>query len=286
MKYNPIIIIGAARSGTNMLRDILTDIPNYGTWDCDEINPIWRHGNLNHPHDEFYPQMASSSVIKFVQKEFEKIAKSQKVDNVVEKSCANSLRVSFINEIFPEAKYVFIYRDGRDTVASAAIRWNAKFELNYTLKKLRYTPLIDIPYYGFQFGRNRLKQFITRKKQLSFWGVQIKNMQDYLKKYSLYEVCALQWKECVDKSLKDFETINPEQVIKVRYEDFVTNPEKELKLILDFLKVDSSNLDIPDIVKNISMKSIGKHKQQLSEEDQAKINLLLKDTLTKLNYIQ
>ena len=41
----PVVIIGAARSGTNMLRDVLVKLPGVGTWPCDEINYIWRHGN-------------------------------------------------------------------------------------------------------------------------------------------------------------------------------------------------------------------------------------------------
>ena len=39
----PVIIIGAGRSGTNMLRDLLAQLPQFSTWPCDEINYIWRH---------------------------------------------------------------------------------------------------------------------------------------------------------------------------------------------------------------------------------------------------
>ena len=48
-----VIIIGAPRSGTNMLRDALTALPDCGTWPCDEINYVWRHGNVGFPSDEF-----------------------------------------------------------------------------------------------------------------------------------------------------------------------------------------------------------------------------------------
>ena len=40
-KFTPVIIIGAPRSGTNMLRDILTNFEGIETWPCDEINYIW-----------------------------------------------------------------------------------------------------------------------------------------------------------------------------------------------------------------------------------------------------
>ena len=47
--WSPLVIVGAPRTGTNLLRDLLTQLPGYGTWPCDEINYIWRHGNATHP---------------------------------------------------------------------------------------------------------------------------------------------------------------------------------------------------------------------------------------------
>ena len=47
-----IVLVGAPRSGTNMLRDVLTALDGIGTWPCDEINYIWRHGNVRYPSDE------------------------------------------------------------------------------------------------------------------------------------------------------------------------------------------------------------------------------------------
>jgi len=56
--HPPIIIVGAGRSGTNMLRDLLAQLPEFSTWPCDEINYIWRHGNRGFETDEFTREMA------------------------------------------------------------------------------------------------------------------------------------------------------------------------------------------------------------------------------------
>ena len=45
-KINPIIIIGAPRSGTNILRDTISSFNEVGTWDCDEIPYIWLYGSV------------------------------------------------------------------------------------------------------------------------------------------------------------------------------------------------------------------------------------------------
>ena len=54
-----VVIIGAPRSGTNMLRDILSTFEGVATWPCDEINYIWRHGNMSYPSDEIPRELAN-----------------------------------------------------------------------------------------------------------------------------------------------------------------------------------------------------------------------------------
>ena len=85
--YKKIIIIGAPRSGTNMLRDLLCNIDGVGTWPCDEINYIWKHGNIGSLTDELSPVMATTSVIKYIRNQFNKFAHKEKLGFVVEKTC-------------------------------------------------------------------------------------------------------------------------------------------------------------------------------------------------------
>ena len=153
---SPIIIIGAARSGTNMLRDLLVQLPQYTTWQCDEINYIWRHGNRDYPHEEFTREMATPAVKCYMQHAIEKINKKEPQATVVEKTCATSLRCGFADEIFPNARFVHIYRDGRAVAASAALRWNASLEPLYLLKKARFVPPSDVLFYASRYFSTRI----------------------------------------------------------------------------------------------------------------------------------
>ena len=66
MNVENIIIIGAPRSGTNLLRNLLTAQDKFGSWPCDEINYIWRHHNINYCSDEFPKELARKSVKKYI----------------------------------------------------------------------------------------------------------------------------------------------------------------------------------------------------------------------------
>ncbi|WP_397364216.1 sulfotransferase family protein [Olleya sp. R77988] len=285
LNFTPVIIIGAGRSGTNMLRDIITSIPDFDTWDCDEINPVWRYGNKNFETDELSPELASNKIKSYIRKRFNQRHKKSKAKYIVEKTCANSLRLDYIYEIFPEAKYIIINRDGRDVVPSAMKRWNSSFDLKYTLKKLRYVPLTDLFFYVWKFGANRLKKTFLNHESLSFWGPVYKGIHKDIEDLSPMELCAQQWMHCAENTIKHRENLPTENVFDVRYETFVNDPIQKMKELLSFLKVED-NIDITTLVKNVSTKSIGSYKKEFNKEEQVKLNQILKPTLLKLNYIK
>jgi hypothetical protein len=96
------------------------------------------------PYDELGPEQATPAVVRHMRGRFEDVARGSGAATVVEKTCANSLRVAFVNRILPEARYLFIVRDGRDAAASAVERFSAPLDWRYTLRKLRYAPAADL----------------------------------------------------------------------------------------------------------------------------------------------
>ena len=279
-----IIIVGAPRSGTNMLRDMLIKLDGVETWPCDEINYIWRHGNKNYPSDEFTPDMATPKVKLFINNEFRKFAASSKADVVIEKTCATSMRVGFVNEVLPEAKYIFIVRDGADVVGSAMLRWKAKLDIPYLLKKVRYVPLVDLPFYAKRYLGSRIYRIFSNEKRLSFWGPQMNDMHELLEQYSLRQVCALQWQCCVENTERDFSKIEPNRVLRVRYEDFVSNPADEFSRIAQFINKDVSDSIKKSIRESVTNKSIGKGRASLQQAGIDEITPLISENLRKHGY--
>lgn len=282
MKNPPIIIIGAGRSGTNILRDSICSMQGFETWPCDEINYIWRHGNIAKNTDRFTAEDARPAVRKYIKGAFESFQRKSEAECVVEKTCASSLKVPFIEAIFPGAKYIFLIRDGRDVASSAKQRWTASLELKYIWKKVKYVPVSDIPYYGFRYFINRIKKFFSSEKRLAFWGPIYPGMMEDLQKDSLIEVCGKQWAACVKTAYKDLSQIDSDRVHMMNYETFVSNPMEQMIRVMDFIGVKVAEEEVKDSVAKVSARSIGNYKKHISPDDLEKLNGIVEPVMADI----
>jgi hypothetical protein len=242
----PIIIMGAPRSGTNALRDALTALPDFGTWPCDEINGIWRYRSLNVGYDNLVKRDASGSKIKYIRekfsREFERLGKPK---FLVEKTCANTMRPSFVAEVVPEATYIYIIRDGSEVVESAKKRWRGEFEFNlirYWLDKIRYIPVLDFPHYFYDIVLRRFLSKIFGKKDLASWGPTHPTLDKWQHECSLEDLVALQWSLCVISSWWYFRKIGSKKCVFVTYDGLLINPDGFLSRFQGAL---GSNVSLP-----------------------------------------
>ena len=261
LSFTPVIIIGAGRSGTNALRDALTWLPGFATWPCDEINPIWRHGNLDWPDDQIPPERATPAVRQSIRKAFWQIWRQQgKPQFVVEKTCANALRVPFVDSILPEARYINIVRNGFDIVASARKRWRGELEipsLPYYVAKARYAPLSDLPRYAISALKNRFAIKLGRQEHFDSWGPRFSGIDD-LPDMPLDEIVARQWAACVSSSERAFESMSPTRVFQLRYEDFTRDPHTALTKIMDWLETSCDENALISASSSVRSSSVGK----------------------------
>ena len=281
---DPVVIIGAPRSGTNMLRDWLADTSRIGTWPCDEINYIWRHGHLSYPSDAFTVEMATPAVRRYIRRQFQWVEERYATDIVLEKTCANCLRLPFVERVLGGPKYIFIYRNGVDAVASAMKRWRAELDLPYVLKKARFVPLSDLPYYAVRYAASRIYRLLSKDKRVSSWGPVLPNMDSLLDKYDLAEVCALQWKACVEYSLEALETIPRHRVFRLAYEDLVRDKLYYVSEISGFLGIRSDELEQSDHFTRMSTRSVGKGTEQLSPQTLEAVRNIVQNTTQDLGY--
>jgi LPS sulfotransferase NodH len=229
---NHLVIIGAARSGTKFLRDTLAAAPGVAVVPYD-VNYIWRHGNEDHPDDALPATACTAAVGAYIRDRLLTYARRhsqlQQPALVVEKSVSNGLRVPFVACALPEARFVHLVRDGRDVVESAARMWQAPPELAYLVRKLRYYPL-DEPRYLLRTLRGLLPGGPARART---WGPRYPGIDADLLERSLLEVCALQWRACVEAATTGLAALEPERCLTIRYEDLVAGPET-VQRVCDF----------------------------------------------------
>ncbi|HEV7164546.1 MAG TPA: sulfotransferase [Gammaproteobacteria bacterium] len=216
---NVVFVIGAARSGTKFLRDVIGASP-YAAVVPYDVNYVWRGGNEGFP-DDALPAAASAQVRQRIAAELCRQAKYGAGKSLlIEKTVSNCLRIPFLEQVFPEAKYIHLLRDGRDVVESAYRMWREKPDWTYLLRKARTFPLADYRYAAWYLA-NVASRVFRRRSGVRIWGPRYPGIDADLAARPLIEVCARQWAVCVESARRDLVALPPERVLTVGYEMLV-----------------------------------------------------------------
>lgn len=266
--YQSLIILGAPRSGTNALRDAICRISGFSTWPCDELNYLWKYTNADYPYDDLQLSQANPKVYSRINQVFQdKYEKSGSI--VVEKTCANCLRVPFVHSVLPHAKFVYIRRDPFDVLASSLKRWKAPLDLSYILKKAAFVPKSEFPYYALRYASHRLMRKFSRESALPSWGPRFRGIDQLRANVSLKQLCLHQWYQCclaAETSLLSLRNTGT-SVYFLGYEDFVTSPELVLSDILSFFNLPFETSEIKSSSSFVHSSSVGKASSSLSDSD-------------------
>jgi hypothetical protein len=270
---SPIIVIGAARSGTKMLRAALASTPELAAFRFD-INYIWKYRNYEMPHDELTVEDLTVRIYRFIRARFRKLLMKSNSRRVLEKTVSNSLRVEFVRAVFPACKIIHIYRDGRDVAADARLCWQSSmFSDRIQTKsdlchKIMGFPLSAAWPYLLNYVSVNTSRFFSKNRHVKSWGPRFKGIDDAIGKYSLLEVCGLQWKRSVEVSMDQLASLKyGYDYINVRYEDLVQSPVQELRKMADFLHIEDFALIEQYAQKNITTSYVGLWKKSLSSEE-------------------
>lgn len=277
----PIFIIGAARSGTTLLGEILSQHKDIAYW----LEPkyIWRYNKPRSKHDERTANETSDKTIKYIRKRFYSYLIKNKKNRFLEKTPSNVFRVSFINKVFPNALFVVIIRDGRDVTLSAYKKWTSKPAKSAIIRRLSSNeiPLFELPFYGAAMFRDVLARFFLPKKGF-IWGPTFKGMQAFRSKNSTIKSCAMQWLKSVSIANRDLEQLPKDRIFKMTYENLITNPESEISALLQFLGLKDGGLVkyAKETIYNTGSKKRSIESEKILEE----VMPMIKEKLIELNY--
>lgn len=260
-----VCVVGAPRSGTTILGDVLSTHPNIAY--LFEPYFIWDYHIGPGTDDVRTADMVTFDIASWIRREFSVYLRRTGRDVLVDKSPFNSFRIPFVNRVFPDCKFVHIRRDGRDVAVSTNRKWLERIEytqhgqylkfVREVFDKLRRRPTIRIKRrailyelrYNFRF---KFKGYYAAYyNEGSGWGVRYPGFNKHLKEYTLLQFNALQWLYSINRIEKDLESIPRSRKLTIGYEEFVSNPDGVISDVIDFVGLPESSLvDVSGVAKS------------------------------------
>jgi hypothetical protein len=162
----------------------------------------------------------------------------------VNKCPGNSVRIEFLKEVFPDAIFIHILRDGRAA--------------------------------AYSIMRSRLGH------SGAYWSVKPPGWQDLLK-LPLVDACALQWKITVEAILQSAKKLPGEQFMEIRYEEFVDRPAEIFEQVGEKCDLVWQDGLLQVITAGMDNRNF-KWQTEMQDLDKKTLNVLLCNFLKQLGY--
>lgn len=256
---NPIFIIGAPRSGTTFLGDCLAVLPELSY----HFEPVITKAAIRNVATNQWSANKAKWFYKLVYGWLMRLHFDADL-RFVDKTPRNSFIIPFLYRAFPNARFIYILRDGRDTSTSLAAKpW---YQSGVSMSGL-YQPG------GYPFGSMR-----------RFW-VEDERIQEY-ETTDTHHRCIWLWRRYVESALEALSKVPEEQVHIIKYESLAENPQRETEALIDFLEItniESQNL-LRKAILRVKPSSIGRWRNELSEIQIQKMHLESANLLKQLGY--
>ena len=233
--HRPLIIVSAPRCGSNLLFEQLA-----------KLSDIWTLGGESHaelmafPHLRGEnPQLDSGRLLgthaDFATRERLRAAFVDRLQNsqgtryldlsptsrplqvrFLEKTPRNALNIPFLLKVFPDARFIYLYRDACQNVASLVEAWKEGERSN------RFVTYNSLP--GWQRGK---------------WCFLLPPGWRSLNGKSLVEICAFQWSVCNRIILEDLNKLPNERWTSLSYQSLITSPQREIERLCAFSGLDN-----------------------------------------------
>lgn len=224
----PIIIVGSARSGTDFLAHVLRQGNPLAF--ANEPRMVWRFGN-DGKSDMLRPEDARPEVIAFIRSRFARFVREQGMQRLIETTPSNSLRVGFVDRVFPDAKIIHIIRNGTDTVLSLRRYYTANargvdpigdreqgeqgsIRGSALMGRFREAHPRQLPYYAMEVAR-RVAPKLFGPASL---GQRIPGQPAMQRELDPIKVCFWQWRAAVEEAAHQGRKLGPSRYRECRLE--------------------------------------------------------------------
>lgn len=296
-KLKIVFVLGTPRSGTHLLASTIKQNTNCQYFG--ELNSFWNKYIKGVSDYSSSNRLDRPTIEKIRRDFFHRYVKNTDHTFVLEKTPANSLRVDFLNEVFPEAKFIHIIRDGRDVAVSIQKKSfgdNRKITQHENRKESVGESISTIKnaarkifkggkafQYLFRNFSKIVQQILVSfglKKQFH-WGLRYPGWKVYYKELNEIESAAMQWQVSVLNIKNNLTEIDPERRLEVYYEDIIQTPNEMLQKVFSFINYEEIRKHY-----NYDIKTTLNHPYaELSQNELQRLNTRIGYTLKCLGYI-
>jgi hypothetical protein len=225
----PVIILGAPRSGTTLLFETLSlsdDVwtiggESHGMFESiNRFNPLMGYCDSNAiAAEDATPSIVRQIRVSFLKhlrdaggREYSRVGNTlSSPPRLLEKTPKNALRISLLNRIFPDALFIYLYRNPRENVSSMMDAWDSGRFVTYPSLPGRDGPWSLLLPPGWQSYNN------ARPEQIA----------------------AFQWQEANMTILKDLQNLERQRWMAVSYGQQVQHAADTVRRICEFCDISS-----------------------------------------------
>ena len=225
---SPIFIVGIGRSGTTVLGKILSMHRHVGF--LNEPKAIWHSiypqedviGNYSEGKAQFHLKAkdANDNVVTTAHRLFGAYLLFSFSTRLLVKYPENIFRISFVKKLFPDARFLFIVRNGWNNCFSIK-RWSERYEVK-----------MENEIHNWWGVNNRKWNFI--KEQLILNNTAFREIMPIVTSFrENVDKAAAEWVVTMQEGLRQMRTY-PKSILKVKFEDLTCSPQKTLTEIMQF----------------------------------------------------
>lgn len=295
---NTSFLIGSPRSGTTILSQILDLHPDIAQWY--EPYFIWNFHLATKTTDIHESCEVTPQIRKFILKEFSIFRNKSQKKIVLDKSPEHSFHIPFNNEIFPEAKWIHLLRDGRDVVLSIHKEWHKRARIvqqkdfaaffNLAFQMLSRQPFIRYKWKALYFELKKTKT-LNPKRMLNKskwqgkpgWGPRFQGWRDVLGNSTILEFNCYQWLQSINKIYEDITILPGKNILEIRYENLITNPRSTLAKIFQFLELEMPE-NFNEKIPTLKSDNFNKWQNEFTPAQKMEISPILTEKLIELGF--
>lgn len=222
----PVIIVAPPRSGSTLLFETLSGSPSVVTIGSESHAIFESQSELRPPNRSWSSNRLSADdatprIANIIDELFARNAKDRDGHRVppgstglrlLEKTPKNALRLPFIDAVYPDASYVYLYRDPRDEISSMLDAWRSGGFVTYP----------DLPGWA------------NTPHGLPWSLLLVPGWEDFIDR-PLVDVVAHQWAVTTETILDDLEAMAADRWCVASYAGLLADPEGEVSRLCRFL---------------------------------------------------